>query len=85
MAETFARFYRKVRELKNVVDKGEYSMLLNPACGVVNAFDELKNFDIEVYIRGLEYGEATDDYARTLVAGNLRRLYRELVPGADNG
>lgn len=76
----FERFYRKVRELKNVVDKGEYSMLLNPSCGVVHAFDELKNFDIEAYIRHLEYGDDTDDHARTLVAGNLRRLYRELTP-----
>lgn len=38
----------------------------------------MTEFDIEAYIRSLEYGEDTDEYARTLVAGNLRNLYRIL-------
>lgn len=42
--------------------------------------ERTESFDIEAYIGELEYGDDTDEYARTLVAGNLRQLYRVLAP-----
>ena len=35
----------------------------------------IEDFDIENHIRDLQYHDDTPDFARTLVAGNLRNLY----------
>jgi hypothetical protein len=41
--------------------------------------DALSGFDIEEYIRGLQWTSDTPDETITLVAGNLRRLYVALA------
>lgn len=37
-------------------------------------------FDIEGYIQKLQYSPETPDITKTIVAGNLRTLYQELLP-----
>jgi hypothetical protein len=40
---------------------------------------EILDFDIEDYIQSLPWSDGATDYEKTLVAGNLRRLYFKLT------
>ncbi len=50
---------------------------------VLVAIERLQKFDIEAYVRGLPMKSLSED-EKTLIIGNLRTLYYELVDLVEN-